>query len=170
MATEQEQEQQAQVTDVATWKKKHSQGGLVDLPSGNKCRLRNPGMQAFLKMGFIPDSLTGLVTKALKTGKEADEAEILEALSDEQKMDELFDLYDRITIYCFVDPKVHEVPEDDEDREDDKLYVDEIDFEDKVFIFQWAVGGTRDLHRFREQQNAAVERVRGQQAVEVSAE
>jgi hypothetical protein len=38
-----------------------------------------------------------------------------------------------------------------EDRDPDFLYAAEIDYMDKVFIFQYAVGGSADLERFRQQ-------------------
>jgi len=51
-------------------------------------------------------------------------------------------------------PKRHEfIPGDaepPEDRDPDFLYTAEIDFTDKMFIFQFALGGSADLERFRE--------------------
>lgn len=37
------------------------------------------------------------------------------------------------------------------ERDDDTLYADEVSLEDKQFIFQFAVGGTADVERFREE-------------------
>jgi hypothetical protein len=37
------------------------------------------------------------------------------------------------------------------ERDEDVLYVDEVSLEDKNFIFQFAVGGTADVERFREE-------------------
>lgn len=37
------------------------------------------------------------------------------------------------------------------DRDEDTLYVDEVSLEDKQFIFQFAMGGTADVERFREE-------------------
>jgi len=34
-------------------------------------------------------------------------------------------------------------------RQDDLVYADMIDIEDKMFIFNFAVGGTRDVEQFR---------------------
>lgn len=34
------------------------------------------------------------------------------------------------------------------------IYVDEVDLDDKMFVFNYAVGGTRDLERFRSEQSA----------------
>jgi len=39
---------------------------------------------------------------------------------------------------------------------DEVIYSDEVDLDDKMFIFQYAVGGTRDLERFRSEHAAGM--------------
>jgi len=51
------------------------------------------------------------------------------------------------------------------ERDPDILYADQVDMDDKLFIFQWALGGTRDLERFREQQQKSVGDLSDKQAV-----
>lgn len=46
-------------------------------------------------------------------------------------------------------PSFHKYVEDQRDPE--VLYADIVDLEDKQFIFQWAVGGTADVARFRKE-------------------
>lgn len=41
-------------------------------------------------------------------------------------------------------------------EEDCPIYTDEVDQDDKTFIFQWAVGGTADLETFRREQAATL--------------
>lgn len=55
---------------------------------------------------------------------------------------------------------LEDVPENERVDVEGVLYTDDIDFEDKSFLFQYAVGGTRDLERFRGESNEAVESVR----------
>lgn len=50
---------------------------------------------------------------------------------------------------CDPDEVGDEITEDRKD--DDTLYVDELDEEDRMFIFQWVIGGTDDIARFREE-------------------
>jgi len=159
------------VTDINSWKKKQSKP--LELPSGNRARVRGGSMQFFLTAGFIPNSLKSMIQKAISEvdlhgGKsvELDDGSMADILNDEAKLQELMDLYDKVAIYCFQEPKLHPVPPEEEERDEDLLYVDEVDFEDKVFVFNYAVGGTRDLERFREQQNTHVESVRAGAAVE----
>lgn len=51
-------------------------------------------------------------------------------------------------------------------RDPDVLYADEVDLEDKVFVFQWAVGGVADVESFREGYQATLESVSAGKAVE----
>jgi len=143
-------------TSAAQWKKA-SAGVPLEVPSGNTALVRNPGMQVFLRKGLVPNSLMPLVRKGM-TGKEP---EIKLDDINEDQLEAMLDLFDAITCYCVIEPKVLPVPAEGEERDPEALYVDEVDFEDKQFIFQWAVGGTRDLEQFRKEQSNAVERLRG---------
>lgn len=149
-------------TSAQDWKS--SNAHEVEVPSGNVALVRRKGMQAFLKKGMIPNSLMPIVQKAIKSG-DFDMKEGLENL-DEKMLQDIMDMYDTVVVECVVQPKVTAVPTDDEgnalpydQREEGLLYVDEVDFEDKVFLFQWVVGGTKDLEQFRQQQSAAVDNV-----------
>lgn len=41
-------------------------------------------------------------------------------------------------------------------RDPEVLYADQVDWNDKVFIFQWCLGGTRDLEKFRSELDASM--------------
>lgn len=146
-------------TSASAWKQ--SSRRPIELPSGNFAVLRNPGMPTFVKMGIIPNSLQPIIQRAISASdqKPSETPEFGELFRDPQKMSELFEMYDKITVFCFVDPQVHPVPELEE-RNEDKLYVDEVLMEDKVFIWSWAVGGTADLESFRGQLGSGVESLR----------
>lgn len=158
------------VTSVGEWKKNKLRDGELDLPSGNRCLLKRPGLPQLIAEGLIPDTLQaimqGQINKGRK-GKKPVESEIddslAEVMSDPQKMQEAFDMMDRICAHVMVEPplKFHKfeivdgagvwevIP--DEDRDPEVLYTDDVDEMDKNFIFQFVVGGTRDLERFRQQ-------------------
>ena len=86
----------------------------------------------------------------------------------------MMEMMDRAAVMCMINPDLHpaltdedvtawnlkhpdEMVEDKEElRSDEVLYVDELDDEDKSFIFQWLTGGTSDLEQFRKQQSANV--------------
>lgn len=134
-------------TSISEWK---SQAGrTLLLPSGKRALLRNPGLPAFIKSGLIPNALLPIVLEALREKKSPDMSAL--NMDDMEKVISMIELMDNVAVACFVDPSLSEVPEDPKDREEDVLYVDEIDAQDKAFVMQWAVGGTSDLKKFREQ-------------------
>ncbi len=61
-------------------------------------------------------------------------------------------MYDAVLLHVVIEPHVLPVPPPEEARDPDGLYVDDVDLEDKVFLFNWAVGGTADVEAFRKEQ------------------
>ena len=143
------------VTSVSEWKTA-AQGQLLELPSGKVIRVKMPGMQAFLTANLIPNSLMPIVLAAISEGKPADNSDMQELVKDPQILVELSNSIDKIFLFCVVEPEVSAVPDEGVERDPDTLYVDEIDLDDKSFVFQCAVGGTRDLEQFRAEQAAAL--------------
>jgi hypothetical protein len=47
------------------------------------------------------------------------------------------------------------------ERDEEVLYVDDVELEDKMFIFQWAVGGTDDVEQFRSEFTSTLEGLSG---------
>ena len=79
-------------------------------------------------------------------------------LQDQNNLVKVFGLVDRITVVMVVQPQVLPVPEDPALRvpmaeliENGQVYTDMIDMMDKMYIFQYAVGGGTDLEQFRQQ-------------------
>lgn len=131
---------------VSSWKQKTP---LLELPSGHRVEVFNPGLKTFLVNGSIPNSLMTLADKALKNGQPLEQDQLDALVNDPQKIADMLKMVDVIAMGVVINPKLHPVPETGADRDPDLLYVDEMDDEDKLFIFQWATGGTRDLERFR---------------------
>lgn len=73
----------------------------------------------------------------------------------------------------YINDKVHQWGEDPNNfhtyhegpRDPETLYADEVDLQDKIFVFQWALGGTHDLEKFREQQRISMESLQDGQGV-----
>jgi len=63
-----------------------------------------------------------------------------------------------------------EIPLLDSERDDDVTYTDEIPVDNKTFIMNYAVGGTRDLESFRQGLDKTVERMADVEGVPLSAE
>lgn len=142
------------VTSVQEWKASLKPTPL-EMPSGHTALVKRPGMQVFLDRGMIPNSLMPIVMEALKTGEmpAIDEAAMEQ---DPVVLEEIGQLINDVTVYCVVEPVVAPVPEAGDERDEDTLYVDEVDMLDKMHIFQFAVGGTSDLETFRESATASM--------------
>lgn len=148
---------------------KKRRAGLFELPSGLVMRLRNPGgLKIFMKEGLIPNSLMGTVQNALDKGKEMEAKDFVkDGKVDPLLMDNMMALLDAVMVECAVQPRVYPSPSEadvlvwnseheDEQvnlpellKDDEKVYADEIDDQDKMFVFQWITGGTSDLESFR---------------------
>lgn len=152
-------ETNSRVTNASAWKKSSVQGGELEVPSGNVCLVRKPdGMRVFMSKGMIPNSLMPIVQTAIAEGgkgnaKPVDPSKLMaEVLEDPKKLQDMMSLIDAVVCDIVLEPKVCPVPAEGEERDDEVLYVDEVDMDDRMFLFQFAVGGTKDLERFRGEQ------------------
>lgn len=158
---------------------KKKMGGMVELPSGFIVKLKNPGgLRAFMNDGNIPNGLMTIVNDAMDKGKKVTTDDILKDNKiDPQMMADMMEMVDSVALKTIVDPKVYPVitqedvdgynlanPESgvtdpEELRSEDRLYVDELPEDDKMYIFQWITGGTKDLESFRSQSAPGVDNV-----------
>ena len=146
------------VSSVSDFKKKV--GGLTELPSGLFVKIRNTnGLRGFLQSGMIPNSLMPIIQEAISKGTEPDMSKIVgeDNQIDPKMIADMMQMMDQVTMSVVTEPKFQPAPEDEDDRDDDTVYIDELDDEDKMFIFQLITGGTRDLERFRQELTAGVE-------------
>lgn len=157
-------------TSARAWKKATAETDLP-LPSGHVARVRRPGLPKLLKDGVLPDMLTPIAQKAVDAGQDGMPKmdDIKAEFGSAGMMDALFEAVDKITAVCVVEPAVEyhlkragdlegvwgdpevlmEIPLDQ--RDPNILYTDDVEFNDKMFIFQYVVGGSRDLEEFRRQ-------------------
>lgn len=145
----------------------------IKLPSGLFMRIKRSSMQVFLASGVLPNNLMAVVQKSLDKGKGVDAKEFL---GDPGKLDEMIQTIDNVVIFCALEPEVYPLPEVNnegeelEERDQELLYVDEVSDEDKMFIFQYATGGTKDLDRFRGEVTAELARIQPGETVAVQTE
>jgi len=103
--------------------------------------------------------MTQMETKEQKKPAAArDKAMMAQVTENPQLLAEMMQTLDSIAVYCFLEPKCHNIPEEG-DKDPELLYVDEVELDDKMFLFQAATGGTKDLERFRAEQGGRVEGV-----------
>ncbi len=168
----------------------------LELPSGEICQVRRPGVQGLIKAGVLHslDSLTTIVqteTIPKAEGKViAQDKSIEEIVKDPEKFGAMMSTVDKIV--CFVvmqpkvvsdmtpvlddeglpktnadgDPELRELSDEEkaeavaeyqaEHPERDIVFVDWIDTMDKMFIMNFAVGGSADLAEFRSATEASL--------------
>lgn len=154
--------------------KKRKQGVPLPLPSGLVVRARRVELQTYLKKssGDVYNPLMGIVGEALEKGQMIDPVKAIQGEEGNVNLEKLNDMYEIVNgmvMAMCVDPVVYPepvfdennaasiedigqpIPLEDDARDEDLLYIDEFDDEDKMFLFQWAVGGTDDVARFREE-------------------
>lgn len=162
-----------------------SQESLFDLtlPSGKTCQARRPGPQGLIAAGLLDsfDELTALVktehldTKtaggiaALEHVTAADTAAATKAfMADPSKLAAAFTMIDRLTAYIVTQPPVWVDYRLKDESDDDwnvrqeaaakigAIAVRVIDLDDKMFLLNWAMGGSADLTSFRQGSETAL--------------
>lgn len=131
----------------------------LEVPSGQTCLVRRPGVEGLMKAGVLQDldSLSAIVDqKHIRRVQGKPEVDTAALLKDGKSLENVIHVAERITCYVVVKPEVHMTPDDSTRREPGKIYADMIDLEDKMFILNYAVGGTRDLERFRAERAEAL--------------
>lgn len=145
-----------EITSVEDWKAGVDRHPVkLAMPSGKVCLAFNPGMEVFVEQGIIPNALLPLVMKAVEEGKGMDPKAVSEAAKDPELLAQTLEMCNAITVRCVIQPVVHPIPKAAE-RSAKKLYVDEVDLDDRMFLMQWVVGGTSNLGKFRDEQEAVV--------------
>lgn len=176
---------------LSGWGQASGIGGSEDVtcPSGQVALVKRPGVQGLVEAGVLHDidSLTGLVDqkhiKRVKgTGEQIDVAKLMK---DPESLGRVMKVIDLVTVYCVVKPKLalawkdvegQQVPLDNEERaklveeQSIQAFSDQVELDDKMFLFNYAVGGTRSLERFRDAAEDALAGVDSEQDVGDKAE
>ena len=169
-----QQARERRISQVGDFKKRL--GGIIELPSGLVVKVRNPGgLRVFINSGIIPNSLMQLVQKGLDGGQPLKSSDIVKGNKfDTRMIADMNKLMDDVAVRVIVEPKIYptlteadveawnkENPDQpvegvEDLRSDERLYADELPDDDKMFLFQWVSGGTRDLESFRQQHQERV--------------
>ena len=79
------------------------------------------------------------------------EADMLRKSMATFSAEQMIHVLDRIVCACVVKPRIEMTPNDPTRRKHGVVYCDMVDLDDKLFLFNYVVGGTRDLERFRQE-------------------
>lgn len=140
------------------WGSENAQGALTDLvlPSGQMVLAQRPGPEGVMAAGLLDDLdvLSGILpSNGQKPTRNFDAKAVAK---DPKMLVQGMKLVDRIVVHVVIKPELTPEPADPQDREVGKIYPSSVGLEDKMFIFNWAVGGTRDLATFRQQFSESV--------------
>lgn len=161
-----------QPTSIEDWgRAKSVEGFIVELPSGNRCKVRRTlDLPFLLKSGQIPNPLAGIVQKQMDTQRP--DLFLNEAANHPQQskiVNQLGDMLDAQVVKMMIEPKVSRPnplgmdPANGRDEDWDHylerirdwqpdegtLSVFDISMEDKVFLFSIGQGMAADLESFR---------------------
>jgi len=135
------------------FKKKRRIGVMLTLPSGNVVKVKGVDLVSLVVTGQVPNSLLSTIQKHLgnlEGGEEPtveDAAKMAEELPPEE-LAKVFSLMDTLVVAIAMEPKIYPVPENEDERDESLLYVDELDGEDKLFMFNWSQEGLNKMKRF----------------------
>lgn len=163
----------AQISNASDFKNRNK-GTVLTLPSGLSLQAKRVDLQTFVLRGSVPNPLMDIVSEALKKGQKADVPAMM-GMGEGGEIDlemvrDMYDMVSDVVIASVISPKVHPVPAEGEIRDDDLLFIDEIDPEDQMFIWQWACGGTSDVAQFRHEARADMATLAESQGVQVPTE
>lgn len=179
-------------TPASQWKGKVKVEGVdLELPSGNVALVRQLSPQAFISSGIIPDPLNAIITKAINSKRGLPPKAMDDIAKDPKQLASAFELFDRVLVYVVVEPRVMMPPTcsicgqyantdqhqpDHPDlgdhlyvegpRDPNILYADQVELQDKIFIFQWCLGGAKQLEQFRDQLASSMASVSNEQDVQ----
>lgn len=164
------------VTSAREWKSSSRTPVELELPSGNVCLAINKGMKVFLQEGNVPNSLMGIVQGAIDGAEGGKTKQKFQEAGDDPKLiGDMMHLMDALVVTCVREPVIMPVPKkedgtwDEAAKDPDLLYIDDVDMEDKMFIFQWCVGGTSDVEQFRKEYAANLASLSSGESVEQEA-
>lgn len=141
----------------------------LQLPSGQFCLVRKISLAKMMADGILEDfdSLTGIVQEKhvgpkSKAGKrpqdrkpkQQTEAELTsQILADPDQLKKILRAMDQILLNVVVAPVLLPAPDSGEERSADPnvAYVDWVSEADKAYVFNFVMGGVKDLERFRDQ-------------------
>lgn len=166
----------AKPTPVGEWKGRLKVNGTpLELPSGNTALVKQVSPAAFLQSGMIPDPIRPIIFKAINEKKGLPPKTAQKMIDDPKLLSSAMELMDKTLCNVVIEPEIMMPPKckqcgeyavtpqhdkeqptyshsyQEGERDESILYADEVDMMDKQFIFQWVMGGTKQIESFREE-------------------
>lgn len=135
------------VTSGTAWRRKSRKTSLIELPSGMIARLRPVSIDALIVSGDLPDVLSTLAAQTLFAEIDFDE------IAAQGKTSKSYvTLINQVVPASFEEPRVVEDPQGS-----DEIALSDIEWADKVLVFQLALAPTDALESFRQEQERSME-------------
>lgn len=146
----QKDHERLQPTSGSEWRRAREEGYTVPLPSGKVATLRPVALDQLLRNGSIPDLLSPVAARALWQETDSDK------IAENPKLNkDYLELIDLIVPLALMMPKVVENP-----KGEGEIAFEDIDFMDKVGIFNLAIQPAELLKTFRDQQESRLSTLR----------
>jgi hypothetical protein len=119
-------------------------------PSGQTCKLRPLSPEKLLEAGLL-DKISILEAMADKLAKASEGAppDKVASMPTREEFGELMSVINTLVPLAVSQPTVWPLPAEGMPREDDRIYVDSIDLDDRMAIMNEALKGIRSLATFR---------------------
>lgn len=118
-------------------------------PSGQRCRLRKLPIEELAKAGIL-DKMTRLPGFADQLVKKAEGAPPEPVMPNDEQIRLVTELVDILTPLVVVQPQVWPLPPEGDQRVIGRVYVDTVEFMDRVAIMNRLVGTVQSLDNFRQ--------------------
>jgi hypothetical protein len=131
------QSQAAKALNLSEWRKSRLQE--IILPSGLTVTVRDVSMTDLMFSGKLPDSMLDMAQGAAEQG-----AQDLDLKSLVKNGNDFNQLINELVKLCVIEPPIAEMPDDEH------LGINELNGDDKMFIFNWANREVEKLRPFRD--------------------
>jgi len=142
----------------------------LTVPSGGLCLVRRIEPLDLLSDEFLGsiDMLGGAVLEQIKRVQSplGPVQPGVEAAAEQERINKIFAamsnpdnlpaMIDRVVMRVVVEPRLQPIPSEGNGRSEGDIYIDQVPFEDKMFIFNHAMGAMSALNSFRPQADATV--------------
>lgn len=137
----------------------------LEVPSGALCQVRRPGPMGLIEAGLLDnidilgsliqtehvDRVNGRAPASEEDDRTKQLRQAQELMRDPAKLKAATSMIDKVLCHVVVQPEIH-LPVPPEERDPDKVYSDSVEWEDKMFIFDFVLGGAADIATFRQKQ------------------
>lgn len=130
---------------------KKSKYAVVMLPSGIAIQAKRISLSALFQEGEIPNALVPMVQDQLDKNTKKGKAPRPKQTATKEDARDMGEFLDQVACMTFVEPPLHPAPKPGEKRDDSILYADDVSITDKMFLMNWAFGGSPIPEKFLQQ-------------------